>query len=141
MRESAREMAEVFDRLDELETRAGADEEAIRCVENSLGRRLPSEYRAFLLASDGAVGFVGEERYVNLWRVEYLLEANAGYQVERFWPGVTLIGTNGGGDAFGFVWEDGRAQYICFPFLGSEEDSLEKSQHLWAVLLGDAGQG
>ena len=130
-----------LDEFDELETRAGADEEAIRVVEESLGRRLPSEYRAFLLASDGAVGFVGEEQYVNLWPVGELVEANAGYEVERSWPGLTLIGTNGGGCGFGFVWEDGRVQYMCLPFIGTEDEYLAKSEHLWALLLGDAEEG
>ena len=133
-------MAEILDRLDELETRAGADEEAIRVVEESLGRKLPSEYRAFLLASDGAYGFVGEE-YVHLYPVGELLEANAESEVECYWPGFTLFGSNGGADGFGFVWEDGRVQYVRVPLIGFEKEYAVKSEHLWAVLLGDADVG
>jgi hypothetical protein len=55
--------------------------------------------------------------YVILWRVEQLKEANDGYKVQEFIPGLMLIGSNGGGEAFGFDQRRSPWQYVMIPFI------------------------
>jgi hypothetical protein len=52
-----------------------------------------------------------------MWSVDEMLEGNIGYEVSNNAPGVTLLGTNGGGTGYGFRVRDGRFEYISLPLI------------------------
>jgi hypothetical protein len=103
-----------------LAPRPGATIGDVEAAERDLGVRLPDDYRAFLRESDGIEGSSGPDGdYLMLWSAAELPTHNRGYQVSEFAPGLVLIGSNGGGDAFGFVRRDGKAVYVRLPFISS----------------------
>ena len=107
----------IFTLID-LPRRPGASIENIEAAERDLGVRLPEDYRSFLKESDGLEGFAGPEGdYVMLWGAGEIAKLNAGYCVAEFAPGVVLVGSNGGGEAFGYVRREGRKGYIRLPFI------------------------
>jgi hypothetical protein len=84
--------------LASLARRAPADPAAItRLVEQS-GVSLPDPYLAFLAASDGGEGDVGE-RWVEIWPVGRVLDE---LQSEPHYEGVVLFGGDGANTVFGF---------------------------------------
>jgi hypothetical protein len=104
--------------LTRLPPRPGATSDDIEAAERDLGVRLPEDYRAFLQMSDGIEGFSGPGGdYLMLWSAADLTKHSRGYQVSKFAPGLVLVGSNGGGDAFGFVRRDGMAVYVRLPFI------------------------
>ena len=78
-----------------------AQVEVISELTNRIGKPLPTAYLDAMRIANGGVGFVGN-RYVQLWKVEDLLERNRKYEVERYAPSLFLIGSNGGGEAYAF---------------------------------------
>ena len=86
-----------------LRGRPPAKPSAVRSAERHLGYRLPEDYRDFLLrVANGGEGFVGEDRYLMLWRVEELTPENEIYDVEHAAPGLVLFGSSGGGLFYAF---------------------------------------
>jgi len=81
------------ERLRSCETRSGASEAALRDAEQRLGRPLPEESKALLLASDGLEGFISEDGDISLWSASELASSNDAYAVSDPVPGVTLVGT------------------------------------------------
>jgi hypothetical protein len=79
---------------------------------------LPVDYVRFLQRMNGGEGFLGENAYVALWRVEELSDRNAGYEVAEFAPGLFLFGSNGGGEAFAFDTRSGQFRIVAVPFVG-----------------------
>lgn len=101
-----------------LPPRPGASLAAIEAAERDLGVRLPDDYKALLRESDGLEGFSGPEGdYLMLYGVKELGEIHRGYEVAEFAPGLTMIGSDGGGNAFGFVLQDRRTRYVRLPFI------------------------
>jgi cell wall assembly regulator SMI1 len=126
-------MSDSIIALTGLAPRPGASSAAIEAAERDLGVRIPEDYRAFLQASDGIEGFSGPDGdYLRLWSVADLPKHNRGYQVSVFAPGVTLIGSNGGGDALGFVRPSGKTVYVRLPFIPL---SLGKAEVMGETLI------
>lgn len=110
---------EEFKRLaGELSLKAPADYAVIEQFQLKRGIKLPEDYVAFLLHSNGADGPVGETWYVSLWSIDELSELNSGYRVEEFAPGILLFGSDGGGEAFGFDLRDSSMCVVEVPFVG-----------------------
>src|SRR5262252_8735831 len=80
---------------------AGASGQNVRAAEKGLNSHLPCDYVSFLLNSNGGQGMIGET-YLILYRVEELVEMNAGYELQKIAPGLLLIGSDGGGEGFAF---------------------------------------
>lgn len=100
-----------------LAPRPGASLAAIEAAERDLGARLPDDYKAFLGESDGLEGFSGPEGdYLMLYGAKELGENHRNCVVAEFAPGFTMIGSDGGGNAFGFVLQDGRTRYVRLPY-------------------------
>jgi hypothetical protein len=76
----------------------GADPEAIARLIRTSGVRLPDEYLAFLAASDGGEGDVGE-RWLEIWPVARVLEE---LESAPRYEGVVLFGGDGANTVFGF---------------------------------------
>lgn len=97
--------------------RPGAIELAVARAEVTLGQSFPPDYRELLLQTDGFEGPIGNERYLQMWSVDQMQEGNVGYDVSDNAPGVTLLGTNGGGTGYGFRVRDGRFEYVSMPLI------------------------
>lgn len=100
-----------------LDLRGGAPESAIADAEDQLRWTLPKDYREFLIRANGGEGFVGES-YVILWATEELAQFNKEYQVDEYAPGLTLFGSDGGGEGFAFDRRSGVATVVQVPFIG-----------------------
>lgn len=115
-----------------ITTRPPADESAIAHAERDLGCTLPPDYRALLLESNGLEGFLSpESAYLVLHTIEFV----ASHQHEpNLVPDLIVIGSDGGGEAFGFVPETrGQMMYVRVPFLG---DGVASMNRLAATLEG-----
>ena len=77
-----------------------ASEQAIHNLAKSLSRPLPSAYLKAMAMADGGEGFVGG-RYIQLRRVNELPERNQRLKVSQYAPDFYLIGSDGGGEAYG----------------------------------------
>ncbi len=111
--------------LSGLAPRGPAQAGDIQAAEQKLGVRFPDDYRAFLQASDGLEGFVGEDAYLMLWYAKEVAELNEGYSVAEFAPGLVLIGTDGGDTGYGFTQKGGGHQYVQVPLVGMSADAIE----------------
>lgn len=113
--------------------RPGAMDSEISALEQSLGHRLPSDYRVFLQESDGAEGFVAPGVYLVLWSVNDIDRLNNAYAVGEFLPGVVLLGTDGSDTGYGFVATSRDTEYISVPLIGM---GPEEATHLGNSLEG-----
>ncbi|WP_246638977.1 SMI1/KNR4 family protein [Rhizobium laguerreae] len=87
----------------------GASPAEIADCEAKLKIILPAEIKAFLAASNGFNGEVGQG-YLVLWSAAELAGAD-GYEIFEFRDDQLLIGSNGGPTAYGFV----KGDYISIP--------------------------
>lgn len=94
-----------------------ASEEAITAAEREIGKSFPADYRKFLLEVGGGEGFIGKH-YLILWSPEELAQFNREYQAEEYVPGLVLIGSNGGGEAFAFDTRSVPYKLVQVPFIG-----------------------
>lgn len=108
----------ILDILKSCETRGGAPTAVLYEAEQELGLRLPADYKALLLESDGFEGFIGAQVYVSLWPAADLAILNDAYAVSEFLPGVTLFGTDGGDTGYGFRKVGNRIEYVAVPLVG-----------------------
>lgn len=94
-----------------------AEENAVKEAEEALGVKFPGDYRDFLLETNGAEGYAGFY-YVVLWTADDLAEMNEAYEVSELAPGLTLIGTEGGGIAYAFDMNDAGKPVVEVPLIG-----------------------
>ena len=98
---------------------APATEGSIREFEDSVTYQMPSDYLQFLRTSNGGEGVIGQQ-YIILWRVEDLLKWNADYEVDEYAPGLLLIGSNGGGEAYAYDTRSTPNCIVQVPFIGMD---------------------
>jgi hypothetical protein len=119
--------------------RQGARTEDLRRLEPSLGIIWPSDYVDLMTWSDGGEGRIGS-RYLSLWRVGELASLNADYMVQKYVAGLVAVGTDGGGECYGFDCRaPGPPLFVHVP-LGDLDwasvekcaDSMEQALRLWA---------
>lgn len=95
----------------------------VAAAENQLGKSLPSDFREFLLLTNGGEGMIGEN-YVMLWSADELSQYNKSYQVSDYAPGLLLFGSDGGGEAYAFDTRTSPSTVVMVPFVGmSLEDA------------------
>lgn len=114
--------------LQELGVRPGASRcELARLCELS-AISFPEDYLAFLQETNGAEGMLGSS-YVVFWRTEDLLEYQQGGAIAQFFPGIFLIGSDGGGEAFGIDLRGPVPAYIRIPFITIDDRDLIVCAH------------
>ncbi|MEZ5991956.1 MAG: SMI1/KNR4 family protein [Planctomycetota bacterium] len=105
-------------------------------VEQSFGTAFPVEYQQFMATSNGGEGSIGAESYLILDPVERLKEYNLDYQVAENWPGLVLIGSDGGGMGFAFDVRDPAMPMVAFDFTSiSPEDRWFVGATFWEFLM------
>ena len=77
------------------------------------------------MQTNGGEGFVGDDSYLMLWKVEELQQFNRDYEVAKYLDNVLLIGSSGGGDAYGFDVARVPWRVIRVPFVGMEPRLVE----------------
>jgi hypothetical protein len=102
-----------------------APQENVDALETSMGCELPSDFREFLTYCNGGEGFVGPNSYLVLWPVEKLQRFNHDYEVAEYLDDVLLIGSSGGGEAYGFQTSVTPWRVIQVPFIGMEPRLVE----------------
>jgi hypothetical protein len=113
-------LAQTYDFLESASGRAPASAHAIADVEKELAVRLPDDYKEFLRVTDGYAGSIGEDGYIDLFATQQIVELQRGYEFDRDLPGFLLIGSNGGGEAFGFDKRTEPWNVVMVPFIGTE---------------------
>ena len=74
-------------------------------AELELGRSFPSDYRQFLLWSNGGEGYIGST-YFSFWEVGRLKELNVSYRIDYYLPNILGIGTDSGGECYALDFRD-----------------------------------
>jgi hypothetical protein len=105
-----------------MDLNPGATPDMVRRIESSLGIRFPPDYFEFLTQANGGEGWVGQQ-YLQLWRVEQIPEFNEGYNASELFPGLVLIGSDGGDEAYALDVRSDKVTFVETPFIGFEEDT------------------
>jgi len=92
-------------------------------VEKELKIKFPPDYIDFMLKTNGGEGNIGEESYLRLWKIEVLIESNEDYLVNEFAPGLLIIGSDGGGTAYGYDFREEFPKLIEVDFIGMDIDN------------------
>jgi hypothetical protein len=101
--------------LASLQRKEPASDLAIASFERAFGRRLPDDYRAFLRLANGAEGFVGD--YVAFYDLEHVLERHRMADESEY----LVFGSDGGGEAFAFDYNDAPPSVVLMPFIGASD--------------------
>src|SRR5687768_3786831 len=110
--------------LSQCEVRAGASTSDLSEAERLLGHELPTDYKQLLLETDGLCGGVGDTGYLVLWPVTELAELTERFEVGKFLPGITLLGSDGGDTGYGFRTESGTLEYVALSLSTLDEDEV-----------------
>ncbi|MEZ0325798.1 MAG: SMI1/KNR4 family protein [Fimbriimonas sp.] len=105
-----------------LEKRAPAD--LVELCTRDLEVTLPPDYLEFFTFANGAEGNSPGQQYMRLWPIDELEELNLQYEAAESVPGMLLIGSNGGGEAYAIDFQQPPPAYVMLPFIGmSREDA------------------
>lgn len=111
--------------IKKLNTNPGVLDDTIKTFEISINFELPEIYKRFLLLTNGGEGFIGENSYIILWSLQDLLEFNKSYEANEYVPGLFLIGSNGGGEAYAFDLRTIPYAIVQVPFVGMDLKLVE----------------
>lgn len=87
------------------------------------------EYLSYLFNAESIYEFGG----AYLIEADEMLQFNADYRASEFFPGYFLIGSNGGGEAFAI--EKATGNFVQFPFIGLDEDTVTVVGRTWPEFL------
>ena len=79
--------------------------------------------------SNGFHGEIGNS-YIDIWPLNKLKEINNEYCVGEFAPGLLLIGSDGGGMAYGYDLRNENKTIICIPFISMLEIIIDCGKDL-----------
>lgn len=123
--------------LKSLETNEGLSGGEIRKVLDDINIMLPFDYLELMGMSNGFNGEIGNS-YIDIWPLSKIKEINNDYCVEEFALRLLLIGSDGGGMAYGYDLRDESMVIICTPFIGMLEMVIECGKNIekfWDYLL------
>jgi hypothetical protein len=95
-------------------------------IEERFGKKLPADYVEFMEVYNGGEGSVGKS-YVALYPISKIIELNRDYEIEEAVPGLMLIGSNGGGEAFAIDYRTDEIRFVMIPFIFEEDAIIEFS--------------
>ena len=102
-----------------------ASPSSLAAIQQVGGVPLPSDYLAFLAEVDGGEGFIGEN-YLMLWRADELISFNQDNKKNQYAPGLFVIGSTGGGEAFAYDLADPASPIVQVPFIPLDRECMEK---------------
>jgi hypothetical protein len=82
-----------------------------------------SSYLDFVEQTNGGFGWLRSDLFLILWSATEALKLNQEYQATLFVPSIRLIGSNGGGEAYG-IDEGGRI--VSIPFVGMRPELVKE---------------
>lgn len=85
---------------------------------------LPADYRAVIDAIGAGEGFIGRE-FVRLFQPSELEQLNEAYEIPVYVPGLYLIGSNGGGEAYCYDRRVPTHAVVRVPFVPLSHELLE----------------
>ncbi|MEM1060618.1 MAG: SMI1/KNR4 family protein [Verrucomicrobiota bacterium] len=132
-------MSDLDDLLIDFDCQPGASEASIRNLGESVQTALPEDYITFLRKTNGGEGMIGKS-YVVFWKAEEVVRLNNSYQVNHYAPGLLLLGSDGGGEAFAFDTRKIPLSVVEVPFVGMElqyATELAPSFHVFLERLLD----
>jgi hypothetical protein len=91
-------------------------------VEKKLQYKFPADYVEFMMEANGGEGSIGIS-FLRLWKMEEIIEGNNAYDVYDIAPGFILIGSDGGGAAFGYDFRYEKPKLVEVYFVGMDIDS------------------
>ncbi|WML48521.1 SMI1/KNR4 family protein [Neobacillus sp. PS3-34] len=103
----------------EFEFNTSTSKQEIEKVEEVLNVNFPPDYIEFMLKTNGGEGTIGES-YLKLWEIQELIESNEDYSVPEFAPGLLIIGSDGGGTAYGYDFRQERPKLVEVDFIGMD---------------------
>ncbi|KNY30131.1 Cell wall assembly/cell proliferation coordinating protein, KNR4-like protein [Pseudobacteroides cellulosolvens ATCC 35603 = DSM 2933] len=105
--------------LDKMELNPPCSNEIINEVEKNLKFCFPKDYLNFLLTGNGGEGWVGENSYLSLWKIDEIISLNEAYEINEFAPGLILFGSDGGLNAYAFDSRN-ESTIVEVPFIGMD---------------------
>jgi hypothetical protein len=87
-----------------------------------------------MAVANGGEGFVGN-RYIQLCRIEELLEWNQKHQIAKHTPDLFLIGSNGGAEAYLFDLAKADGAVYQVPFIGLDSKGARLVAHSFDAFL------
>ena len=108
--------------LKEFEFASFTSKEEIEKVEQKLDVKFPSDYKDFMLLTNGGEWPIGNS-YLRLWNIEELVNSNEDYAVTEFAPGLVIIGSDGGGVAYGYDFRQDQSLLVEVDFIGMDIDN------------------
>ena len=117
--------AKIQNMLSNLDLQSPVKESDLLKFEQESRIILPNEYKRFLKVSNGGEGFIGENSYVIFWSINDLLKFNKAYNVYEYAPGLLLIGSDGGGEAYAFDTHSKSMEIVKVPFVGMSIELIE----------------
>ena len=94
-------------------------------VEKNYNIDFPDDYKKFILASNGAEGSIGNNKYLVLYPIDELIEINNEYEVEKNQPGLIYFGSDGGDTSYAFDTTD-KMSLVSIPFICIHTEEKEK---------------
>ena len=85
------------------------------------GISLPEEYLVFMSEHNGGEGPLGENNYGCFYKLEDLKEINDEYEVQKWWPGFVVIGSDMGDMLWGYNPE--KKIYCQIDSCNTDEDT------------------
>jgi hypothetical protein len=102
----------------EMDFQPGATEEEIQELINISGGRLPPDYLDFLRFSNGAFGTL-----VYIYPIREVIKYAQSEWIKTDIPGLLVIGSNGGDEAYGYNLNLPIPEIVMTPFIGGEWDN------------------
>ncbi|HMH34413.1 MAG TPA: SMI1/KNR4 family protein [Puia sp.] len=100
-------MATEFEKmLSKLEKNEAPTNQLVQSLMLKINFQIDKDYLEFIRTYDGAEGTISEGSYLLLWRIKDLIELNPYYKDDDFSTKVFIIGSNGGGTAYGIKKDD-----------------------------------
>ena len=112
--------------IKDLALEPATDQKTIDYTQQKMQFIFPEDYKKFMLKHNGAEGSMGENSYVQLWSLENLIKYNQGYDVEKYVPGLILIGSDGGNEAYAYDSRGKSKPIVSVPFIVMNFDDVVK---------------
>ena len=115
----------LFEKISKsFDVSAPATQTAIDLMEKHFNVKFPSDYKDFLLFSNGFEGYT-KNGYIVIWGAEEMVQLNEDYHVKEFVSNIVIFGSDGAEDAFAFDTLENKFTIVRLPFIGMGHISNE----------------